>query len=234
MRGMTTTLTLGERIAWYRQRRGMSQEVLASFVGRTPDWLSKIENNRIQLDRISVLRGLAGALDVSLGDLLAEPSLLEWTADSGRSTVPALRSVLMDYRQALTLHGPLSADPVPLDRLKLAVNDLWDAYQSSRFGYVTHRLVELIPSAIDAAEAYSGDDGRLASGRLALAYQVAATTLTKLGETDLAWNAAHRGMDAAHRSENPVIVTSLSRAMTHSLLSTGAYAEAVELTNHAL
>jgi hypothetical protein len=148
--------------------------------------------------------------------------------------VPALRSVLMDYRQAVTLHGPLGADPVPLDRLKLAVNDVWDAYQSSRFGYVTHRLVELIPRAIDAAEAYSGDDGRLASGRLALAYQVAATTLTKLGETDLAWNAAHRGMDAAHRSENPVIVTSLSRAMTHSLLSTGAYAEAVELTHHAL
>ena len=33
MRGITTALTIGERIAWYRQRRGMSQEVLANFVG---------------------------------------------------------------------------------------------------------------------------------------------------------------------------------------------------------
>jgi transcriptional regulator with XRE-family HTH domain len=231
---MTTTLTVGERIAWHRRRRGMSQEVLASLVGRTPDWLSKIENGHIHLDRISVLRGLARALDVSLGDLLAEPSLLQWTADSGRSTVPALRSVLMDYRQALTLNEPPAVDPVSLDQLRVDINDVWDAYQSSRFGYVTHRLVELIPKAIDAAGAYSNDDARLASGRLALAYQVAATTLTKLGESDLAWSAAHRGMDAAHRSGNPVIITSVSRAMTHSLLSTGAYAEAVELTHHAV
>src|SRR6266545_6055749 len=98
MRGQTTNLTIGERIAWYRQRRGMPQEVLAGRVGRTADWLSKIENGRIQLDRLSVLRLLAQALDVALGDLIGEPSLLEWTADSGRRTVPALRAVLMDYR----------------------------------------------------------------------------------------------------------------------------------------
>src|SRR4051794_37571388 len=99
MRGMTTALTIGERIAWYRRRRGMSQEVLAGFVGRTADWLSKIENGRIELDRLSVLRHLATALDVSLGDLIGEPSLMEWNHETGRATVPALRSVLMDYRQ---------------------------------------------------------------------------------------------------------------------------------------
>jgi hypothetical protein len=45
MRGMTNTLTIGERVAWYRRRRGMSQEILAAIVGRTVDWLSKVENN---------------------------------------------------------------------------------------------------------------------------------------------------------------------------------------------
>jgi transcriptional regulator with XRE-family HTH domain len=45
MRGLSDTLSVGERIAWYRQRRGMSQEVLAGLVGRTADWLSKVENN---------------------------------------------------------------------------------------------------------------------------------------------------------------------------------------------
>jgi transcriptional regulator with XRE-family HTH domain len=99
MRGLSDTLSVGERIAWYRQRRGMSQEVLAGLVGRTADWLSKIENNRIDLDRLSVLHSLASALDVTIGDLIGEPSLLDWSADSGRSTVPALRTALMDYRQ---------------------------------------------------------------------------------------------------------------------------------------
>ncbi|GAA4942933.1 hypothetical protein GCM10023238_06030 [Streptomyces heliomycini] len=71
MRGMTQNLTIGERVAWYRRRRGLSQEVLAGLVGRTTDWLSKAENNRIELDRLSVITSLADALDISLGDLLA-------------------------------------------------------------------------------------------------------------------------------------------------------------------
>src|SRR5213082_3553602 len=99
MREMTENLTIGERVAWYRRRRGMSQEALAGLVGRTSDWLGKAENNRIELDRLSVIRRLADALDVALGDLIGEPTLLDWTADSGTSTVPALRAVLMDYRQ---------------------------------------------------------------------------------------------------------------------------------------
>jgi transcriptional regulator with XRE-family HTH domain len=234
MRGMTTNLTIGERIAWYRRRRGMSQEVLANFVGRTADWLSKIENGRIELDRLSVLKTLAQALDVALGDLIGEPSLMEWTPDSGRATVPALRSVLMDYRQVTDLasHQPLG-EPASLDQLKGEVEDTWNAYQDSRFGYVTHRLVTLIPEFKIAAHAYDGDEQRLACGRLALLYQVAASTLTKLGEADLAWNASDRGIEAAQRSENPVVIGSLLRSVAHSLLSTGAYAEAIQLTRDA-
>ena len=88
MRGMTENLTVGERVAWYRRRRGMSQEVLAGLIGRTADWLQRAENNRIQLDRLSVIRALAQVLDVSIGDLIGEPTLLDWTADSRTQTVP--------------------------------------------------------------------------------------------------------------------------------------------------
>ena len=234
MRGMTTRLTIGERIAWYRQRRGISQEVLANFVGRTADWLSKIENGRIELDRLSILRRIAEALDVALGDLIGEPSLMEWTSETGGATVPALRSVLMDYREVTEIarHLP-SEEPAPLDHLKRDVEDMWEAYQDSRFGYVTHRLVTLIPAFKVAVHGHVGDDRRLASGRLALLYQVAASTLTKLGEADLAWTASHRGIDAAQHSDNPVVIGSLLRSVAHSLLSTGAYAEAVRLTHDA-
>jgi hypothetical protein len=41
MRGMTNELTIGERVAWYRRRRGMSQEVLAAIVERTVDWVRR-------------------------------------------------------------------------------------------------------------------------------------------------------------------------------------------------
>jgi len=77
MHGIGQTLTVGERIAWYRRRRGMSQEILAGLVQRTVDWLSKVENNRIELDRLSVIRGVADVLDVTVGDLLGGPWLID-------------------------------------------------------------------------------------------------------------------------------------------------------------
>ena len=46
MRGMTESLTIGERVAFYRRRRGLSQEVVAGLVGRTEDWLSKMLKER--------------------------------------------------------------------------------------------------------------------------------------------------------------------------------------------
>jgi hypothetical protein len=197
---------------------------VAGLIDRTVDWLSKVENNRIEIDRISVLRSLSDALDVSIGDLLNEPSLVEWTADSGSRTVPAVRAALMDYRQIMQLPaGSSGQEPAPLARLEQNLDEVWLAYQDSRFGFVTRRVPELIAESQIAAAAYAGDDAARAHAVLALTYQATATTLTKVGEADLAWIASDRGLVAAQRSGDPVVLGSLFRSVTHSLLSTGRY-----------
>jgi transcriptional regulator with XRE-family HTH domain len=234
MRGLSDTLSIGGRIAWYRQRRGMSQEVLAGLVGRTADWLSKIENNRIDLDRLSVLHSLASALDVTVGDLIGEPLLLDWSAEGGRSTVPALRAALMDYRQITPLlRGAPTGPPPELDALALGVSQVWDAYQDSRYGYMASRLPVLLAEAQSAGRAYTGEGRERAKSLLAMTHQAAAMILTKLGEVDLAWIAADRGLVAAQDSGNPLVIGSLFRSVTHSLLSNGRYPEAVQLTQDA-
>jgi transcriptional regulator with XRE-family HTH domain len=234
MRGMTTNLTIGERVAWYRRRRGMSQEVLAGFVGRTVDWLSKAENNRLELDRLSVIKSLADALDVTLGDLLAEPTLMDWTADSGTRTVPALRSALMNYRQLTPLLGvTVEGDPTPLDELKDTVAEVWDAYQDSRYGFATRRLPLVLADALIAVQAYDGRDRERAHELMAMTYQGAAMVLTKVGETDLAWIAADRGLGAAQQSDNMAVTGSLFRSVAHCLLSNGRFDAAVQLVSDA-
>jgi transcriptional regulator with XRE-family HTH domain len=234
MRGMTDTLTVGERVAWYRRRRGMTQEVLAGLVARTVDWLGKVEDNRIQLDRLSVIESLADALDVTVGDLIAEPSLLEWTTDSGRTTVPVLRAALMDYRQIMPLLGAGGMTDRPdLSALRAEVTGVWDAYQQSRYGFVTGRLPSLLSQARAAERSYDGDERLRAKALLPMTYQAAAMILTKLGETDLAWMAADRGLTTAQDSGDSVVVGSLFRSVTHSLLSNGRNAEAVRLTHDA-
>src|SRR5437870_5669473 len=72
MKGVGLELSIGERVAFYRRRRGLTQQALSGLVGRTPSWVEKVENGRAPLDRISVVRELARALDVSLHDLLPD------------------------------------------------------------------------------------------------------------------------------------------------------------------
>jgi transcriptional regulator with XRE-family HTH domain len=233
MRGIGQDLTVGQRIAWYRRRRGMSQEVLAGIVGRTVDWLSKIENNKIELDRLSVIRSVADALDVAVGDLLGEPSLLEWNTASGTKTVPALRDALLNYRQLSPFaQGPV-ADAPSVSELTEAVDEVWNAYQDSRYGYVVARLPLVLTSAQAATQSHDGDGQNRSFAFLALSYQATAVFLTKLGEVDLAWIAAERGFTAAQRSGETVVIGSLFRSVTHTLLSTGRYREATQLTNDA-
>ncbi|WP_426510464.1 helix-turn-helix domain-containing protein [Dactylosporangium sp. McL0621] len=231
---MTNTLTIGERVAWYRRRRGMSQEVLAGLVGRTVDWLSKAENNRIDLDRLSVIKSLADALDVALGDLVAEPSLVDWTSESGTQTVPALRAALMNYRNVTPFGATVNAvEPPSVPALQQELATLWEAYQASRFGYVTGRLPSLIAHAEAAVATYAGDDLNAARRILGLANQLAATQLTKIGEADLAWIAADRGLNAARAAGDVVVTGTLLRTVAHALQATGRYREAVQLTNDA-
>ena len=234
MRGMGSDLTIGERIAWYRRRRGMSQEVLAGRVGRTVDWLSKIENNRIGLDRLSIIKAVAAVLDVTVGDLLAEPSLMDWPSGNGQRTVPALRDALMSYRQITPLIGDVQIDERPdLDSLTREVEAAWADYQASKYLRLTHRLPLLLAEAQSAADEYSGSEGERAHRLLALAHHAAAALLTKLGETDLSWIAADRGLVAARSSGDVTVTASLFRSVTHALLSNSRFDAAVQLTKDA-
>ena len=235
MRGMTESLTIGERVAWYRRRRGLSQEVLAGLVGRSADWLQKAENNRIDLDRLSVIRLLAQVLDVSIGDLIGEPAFLDWSADSRTQTVPALRAALMDYSQLspLLADGEGTSEPPALDLFGRQVAGVFEAYQQSRFGYVTAQAPRLLRNAVSAARSAPGDAGGRAHELLALSYQAVASVLTKLGEADLAWIAAERGLAAAQQADSRMVLGSLFRSVAHTLLATGRFQPAVRLVDRA-
>lgn len=233
MRGMTDDMTIGERVAFYRHRRGLTQSVLAGLVGRTEDWLRKVEHNVLPLDRLSVLRRLAFALDVALGDLIGEPVLMAWADGSGRRTVPALRAALMDHRQFLT--SPRPGEPVRLDTLSSELAEQWSDYQNSRYARLTQRLPLLITDAQAACRHHGhGDaDGQRAHTLAASAHQLATAFLTKLGETDLAAISASRGLAAANTSGNELMIGSLYRSAAHALLSIGEFEQAVALIRAA-
>jgi transcriptional regulator with XRE-family HTH domain len=231
---VTDRLTVGERVAWYRRRRGMSQETLAGLVGRTTDWLQKAERNRIELDRLSVLRELARALSVSLAELLSEPVPIVETSASRRQGISALRKTLTDYRQITPLlASQIDQEPPTPKRVQEVVGSVWSSYQDSRYRYALSRLPALLVDAQSATDGSRGSERRRAYAMLALSYHASAALLTKLGEVDLAWIAADRGLMAAQEADDLVVAGSLFRSVAHALLSTGRYAEAVGIVDDA-
>ncbi|WP_230465478.1 helix-turn-helix domain-containing protein [[Actinomadura] parvosata] len=73
----------------------MSLEVLAGLVGRSPAWLSLIENGKRRLEKRSDIAALAEALDASATDLLGGPAPAV-PFQRGRIVPARLREVLLD------------------------------------------------------------------------------------------------------------------------------------------
>ncbi|WP_414169237.1 helix-turn-helix domain-containing protein [Streptoverticillium reticulum] len=126
---MTDHKAFGERVRFYRKRRGLHQRELGELLNRTEDWVYRVESGRIPVNNVKMLMDLAEALRVHLEDLQGTPTLLDDQGDH-KASVPAIRVALMQSRR---LSGPLLDDREPprLERLTFEVGQAWELYQGS-------------------------------------------------------------------------------------------------------
>ncbi|MGQ0480692.1 MAG: helix-turn-helix domain-containing protein [Pseudonocardia sp.] len=232
MRGSGDQMSIGERVAFYRARRGYTQTQLANLVGRRTDWLSKIERGERQLRKVDLLTDLARVLRVSLPDLLGQPVLME--DNQKRDDIPAIRDALMSPgRLSRVLYNAAPSRPAPdVHQSGQRVEFLWSDYQRGQLGNVVAELPNLIRTAQqleDAAADQPGDGRRRSWAISARTHHLAATTLSKVGEADLSWIAAERSMKAADEADDPLVLASAARAATHALLAVGRYEDALNL-----
>ncbi|NEE02065.1 helix-turn-helix domain-containing protein [Phytoactinopolyspora halotolerans] len=224
MRGADEHLSIGERIAFYRVRRGLTQAVLANLVGRSEDWLSKIERGERQIWRLDVLAEVARALRVTLGDLIGQPVLVE--DEQNNDDVPAVRDALMNPQRLSRVLFSRDESHLPeVSQVEQLTSTAWSNYQDGQLG----KAIAVLPQLIKAAQALENErvrDGWRVSARV---HHLAATALSKVGEADLAWIAAERAMGAADQSDDPLVLASAARAGTHALLSVGRYDDALSL-----
>jgi hypothetical protein len=94
-------------------------------------------------------------------------------------------------------------------------------------------LIETAQQLEDAVEV-DADYRRDRLGLSARIHHLAATTMMKFGEVDLAWIAAERAIRAGDSSGDPLALASASRAGTLALLGLGRYHEALELGTTAI
>ncbi|MCZ7374041.1 helix-turn-helix domain-containing protein [Micromonospora sp. WMMC250] len=169
-------IPIGRRVASWRVRRQMTQQMLADRLRRSKSWVDKIERGARTLDRYSVIQELAHVLRVEPEVLLGQP----------RSTPAGTPDGVDDIRAALARYEIPQAPP-QTDELRRQVGHAWLTYQHAHYG----QLVRVVPGLLDAARAAQRAEV------LVQAYRITSSVLVKLGEADLAWLAADRAMAAA-------------------------------------
>lgn len=119
--------------------------------------------------------------------------------------------------------------------MAVRVEQAWNDYRGGRLGSVIASLPALLQTAQELEEraARRGEDRSDCWAVSARTHHLAATTLTKIGESDISWLAAERAMCAADESDDPLVLASAARSGTHALLANGRYDDALELVNTA-
>jgi transcriptional regulator with XRE-family HTH domain len=230
---MPTNGPVGERIAIYRRRRGLSQAVLAGLIGRSVSWLSQVERGTRAVDRMSVLIDLSRVLKVEIAELTGQPFALAPNGGLEPEGLADIRRVLMRYTElpAAINPGPgTAATATDLIHLRSQVDTAWRLRQASHYAQLGRQIANLITDAERAAQYYHGDEQRIAFALLAETYQVTRAMLRKLGDTHLAWIAADRAVRAGRQADNPLLIAVGARALSQVFTETGQLDVALDIS----
>lgn len=180
--------TIGDRIAIYRKRKGMTQAQLAGLVGRSESWLSQVERGIRSVDKMSILIEMARLLGVNVQTLAGQPWRYAPNGGPQLETLDAIRSALTGYTHLLGSEP----SPWPMPQLRAAIVEVHRAYQAAE--YV--KTATMLPDVLVAVDAYGDTSGETHLARCS-AYVAASKLLTKVGEAHLAWISADRAATAA-------------------------------------
>src|SRR3954470_5064275 len=229
--GIVDELPIGRRVAYWRGRRKMSQQVFADRLGKSKSWVDKVERGVRRLDKFSVIYEIADVLQVDVQLLLGKD--VERRPDSvnciDQVEVEEIRAALERYDQMSAFFQPTPHCP-PLPEMKKAVDHAWLTFQHAKYGVLARTLPRLLREAQAADSAYAGtDSGTDAAHMLGELYQIASSALRKLGEHDLAWLAADRSIAVSQRAGDQLLAGTATYRVGNALLALGRARPALEV-----
>jgi transcriptional regulator with XRE-family HTH domain len=222
-------LPIGRRVAYWRGRRRMSQQVFADRLGKSKSWVDKVERGVRRLDKFSLIHDIADVLQVDAQILLGRAQERR-SGGYGVSKleIAEIRAALERYDQVNLLFEPPSSPE--LAELRKAVHHAWLTYQHAKGGALARLLPDLLRQTQAADVAYR-DSGHAAEGAQLLgeAYQITSSSLRNLGEYELAWLAADRAVTVAQRAGDELLAGMATFRVGLALLAMGRSRPALEL-----
>lgn len=227
-------LPAGERIRLHRQRKGITQAALAGLVGRSEDWLSKVERGVIPVDSFSMLAELARILGVrDLADLTGRPLALAPNGGPEHGSVAAIRASMSQLPGLLG--DRITSSILSPDELAVKVADAWSTYDhdTARYSVLGPVLPTLLGEAHRTVRS-AGENTPAATRSLVEVYNLLQVYLKRLGERDLARIAADRALALATALGDPVLIGAAAWNLCAILVNRGECAEALDLANTAI
>src|SRR5262249_17056341 len=177
----------------------MTQAVLAGLAGVSQSYISKVEAGHKGIERRSTLVAIAGALHVSVADLLGEPGdPTDPHKASATAAVPAIRVALLEIEE-----GERRPPRRGQDELSAAL----DHVVALRLRGDPRPIAELLPGLLVEAAAHGGL-------LLARAGFETSTCLKNLDYRDLALPAARLGLRGAQDIEHAAWIGATRYACT--------------------
>lgn len=229
-------LTLGQRVAELRRRRGLSQKDLAVEVSRSESWVSQVERDVLPVERVSVLRTLADALGASVRELRPDASVVREHSHERTATdeLAELRLAMTGHPALHSLLGTVSNERRGIAELQAAVDEAWRLAHGSQFRNLANLLAPLLIELESAAREERGRRRRRTPQLLTRAYQAAAAAFARQEEADAAWLAADRATWWAEDAGDPLAVVAGGFRMGHAFLTLHRLEQAEHVATEAI
>lgn len=221
----TPELPIGDRVRFFRRRKGISQAALGGLIGRSEDWVSKVERGLIPVDRVTVLLELARVLGVrELSDLTGR-AVVALTVDEEpeHDSVPAIRRAF--YTQPSRLAAD-AADVPTAEEIAERSAEAWRIYEYERVRYAV--VGPMLPRLLAEAHAAAAADPA-ASKSLISVYHLLQVFLRRLGERTLSQIAADRSMSLADQLGDPELIAASAWNLCSILTNLGHVEESADL-----
>ncbi|QDQ12771.1 helix-turn-helix domain-containing protein [Streptomyces spectabilis] len=206
------TSRIGRRIAYWRDRRRLTQPEFGRLMGQTKRWVQDLEGGKRQQDpRLSVLVRAAEVLRIPLEQLLTDRPPEPPAGSAPPSDVLGVVDALYKSLD--------SADPPPLAALQRRLVYCCEAFQACHYATLGRELPALVVGATKAVHRAPVDRQSEAQAVLSRVYQLVTSYLHKYGEATAiqAALAADRALAAAEASGDPVHIGAASRRVAKTL-----------------
>ncbi|MCX5562870.1 helix-turn-helix domain-containing protein [Streptomyces sp. NBC_00038] len=221
---------IGRRVRRARLRLGMPQADLATALGKSQGWVSKMERGQIEIDRVGLLNAIAAELHVHPNDLIGRPYNSSPTENQWQVAASSILRELRRYDLAPVFEGtPRSSNQLWQEATRL--HRLRDAAANVA---IVQILPDLFREARALAEVSTGHEREEAFAIYAVCCKFAHTAAHALGHPELVAMACERAAWSAGLSGDSVMPAVADWMRVWDMWATADWADAISLSDKAI